>query len=82
VKRTAENWDRTFKPTHEITVHYANGDILYAPVMLVDGAAYSHCEWANDAAADWECNEDGEWTFQGRPHPSTGTVTIEKRNDA
>lgn len=58
-----------FKPTHDITVRYADGDLEHCPVMLVDGAAYTSQEWAWCEQADWERSDDGVWTFQGRAVP-------------
>lgn len=69
-----------FKPTHDITVHFHDGDVGHYPVMLVDGAAYTHIEWASCDQADWECSPDGTWTFHGQPAPPGATqVVVETR---
>lgn len=67
-----------FTPTHLITVTDENGHVEKISVMLIDGAAYTRREFEASAYADWECSEDGEWTFQGRAHPSVGTVHVER----
>jgi len=51
-----------FVPTHKITTNAEAVD-----VMLVDGAAYTAAEWESSGTADYECDSDGKWTFQGRP---------------
>lgn len=66
-----------FRPTHLITVRYANTDVEYIPVMLVDGVAYSMREWANDAPATWRRSAAGDWTVRGeRLPPGALTVTV------
>lgn len=40
------------------------------------GAAYTREEWAADAPADWEVDEDGLWTFQGEFAPG-GIESVE-----
>jgi hypothetical protein len=52
---------KTFCPNFKITLR--SGEV--AEVMLVDGAAYTAAEWDTNSAADYECDENGWWTFQG-----------------
>lgn len=72
----------SFKPTHRITVHFANGDIGHTPVMLDGNAAPSHIEWASTAksstrAPAWSCSDEGVWSYRGKPAPEGATlVTI------
>lgn len=58
---------REFEPTHVITL--ADGERI--EVQLVDGAAYTHAEWNATDAADYERQENGDWTFQGQPFDGT-----------
>ncbi|NDC64553.1 MAG: hypothetical protein EBZ59_11345 [Planctomycetia bacterium] len=59
-----------FCATHRITTW--NG---FVDVMLSDdGAAYTREEWESETAADYERNDDGEWTCQGKPF--SGTVEV------
>ncbi len=55
----ASDW----QPTHEI--HLDSGEVI--PVMLHEGAAYTRAEWDATISADYECSEDGSWTFLGQP---------------
>lgn len=60
-----------FVPTHRI--HYRDGKgIIKYDVMLVDGAGYTQPEWEAEATAEFEMNEEGEWTLAG--HSFNGTV--------
>jgi hypothetical protein len=58
---------RAFQPTHVITLD--SGEQI--EVELVDGAAYTRAEWESTTAADYECSDGGEWTFQGDPFAGT-----------
>jgi len=74
-----------WQPTHRITVRDAAGTI--ADIVLVDlrrdlaedgcAPAYTAAEHVSETGADWGA-ERGEWKFQDRAHPSTGTVEIEQ----
>lgn len=59
-----------FKPTHIITTD--SGERI--PVMLIDGAAYTEVETESLTPADYERQENGDWTFQGQPF--NGTVEV------
>jgi len=56
-----------FQPSHRITLR--SGEV--EEVMLVDGAAYTADEWESETMADYECDDDGRWTFQGEPFACT-----------
>lgn len=58
-----------FIPTHKLTMEDGHGHVF---VMLEDGAAYTWSDWDLTLTADYERNESGIWTFQGKPF--TGTV--------
>lgn len=62
---------RDFVPTHRISYRDGKGTMVYE-VMLVDGAGYTKIEWDAEATADFEMNEDGEWTLAG--HAFNGSV--------
>jgi hypothetical protein len=49
--------------------------------MLCDGVAYTREEWDSETLADWSVDDDGAWLFQGRAHPTAGTVTVTKTED-
>lgn len=56
-----------FQPSHRITLR--SGEV--EEVMLVDGAAYTREEWESETVADYERDENGDWTFQGEPFACT-----------
>lgn len=56
-----------FTPTHVITMQ--NGERI--EVRLVDGAAYTRAEWDANEPADYERQDNGDWTFQGQPFAGT-----------
>lgn len=56
-----------FKPTHLIRLD--NGEAI--PVELIDGAAYTKLEAETITPADYECDEAGNWTYQGQPFNGT-----------
>ena len=53
----------TFAPTHVITLD----DGERVEVQLVDGAGYTREEWDSATAADYERQDNGDWTRQGQP---------------
>jgi hypothetical protein len=57
-----------FIPTHVLILAKHNS-LEEVFVMLVDGAAYTLEEWSADSSADWECTEEGDWSFKGRTLP-------------
>ena len=61
-------------PTHYAVVE-ADGNTTTTALYLPEcpGPAYTREEWDTESNADWECDEDGEWTFQGQssPHPNS-----------
>ena len=64
-----------FTPTHVIYVPVGSGDFATEteiPVCLEGGAAYTQDEWYACENADYERQDNGDWTFQGQPF--TGTV--------
>ncbi len=67
-----------FKPTHWITLTSPHKGATRSFVVMLcagrdgGGPAYTAHEWETDAAADWERQPDGEWTFQGRVTPVNG----------
>lgn len=66
-----------FEPTHRITYRDGKGELVYE-VMLVDGAGYTQSEWDSESAADFEMDEEGDWTLAG--HAFNGSVeTLPKR---
>lgn len=72
-----------FCPSHRITLRSGEVEV----VMLVDGAAYTAEEWATNSMADYECDEDGRWTFQGEAFDCTvkempSSVAVEFASDS
>lgn len=58
---------RPFSPDYVVTL--ATGEEI--KVMLYHGAAYTEQEWNRCLPADYERQEDGSWTFQGKPFAGT-----------
>jgi hypothetical protein len=56
-----------FVATHRIRVNMDGKERVFT-VMCEEqpGPAYTRSEWNSSSQADWECQEDGEWTFQGQ----------------
>lgn len=64
----------TFRPTHDIHITHRDGSHTIVRVRLVDGVAYTLDEWEAESLADWERQDDGTWTFQGRATPAVGDI--------
>lgn len=73
--------NQSWTPTHVITIEGESAphfrEVTY--VKLVDGAGYTQDEWEACANADWECNDEGEWSFQGEAAPYANcSVSVSK----
>ena len=62
--------------SHRITFVGPSGRRVWVVGLAPEGAAYTYAEWESYGTADWECDPDGVWTFQGQALPGPGTVVV------